>query len=194
MVPAPRAYSTVTLFARLRGWSTLQPRIITTVGTSDEWRRRLTFALGELQEPRVIPWVVDTLFASRLLDPDLAPAAIDKAFRLYMLPQGMFSVAVATVLFPTLSRFAARGDLEGLRGTMSTGIRQIGRITATIPANGFRHAKIGQSKSVAALIGLARIDTSLVLGAVLILFVLLVPSGVIPTLRKLWLGRRGASA
>lgn len=53
---------------------------------------------------------------------------------------------------------------------------------------------LGQSKSVAALIGLAKIDTSLVLGAVLILFVLLVPSGVIPTLRKLWLGRRGASA
>ncbi|MER3411852.1 MAG: hypothetical protein C4305_05820, partial [Thermoleophilia bacterium] len=50
--------------------------------------------------------VVDTLFASRLLDPNLAPAAIDAAFRLYMLPQGLFSVAVATVLFPSLSRAA----------------------------------------------------------------------------------------
>jgi putative peptidoglycan lipid II flippase len=69
--------------------------------------------------------VIDTLFASRLLDPDLAPAAIDKAFRLYMLPQGMFSVAVATILFPTLSRMAARGDLDGFRATVSTGIRQI---------------------------------------------------------------------
>ena len=48
--------------------------------------------------------VIDTLFASRLLDPDLAPAAINAAFRLYMLPQGMFSVAVATVLFPALAR------------------------------------------------------------------------------------------
>jgi putative peptidoglycan lipid II flippase len=36
------------------------------------------------------------------------PRAIDHAFRIYMLPQGMFSVAVATVLFPTLSRMAAR--------------------------------------------------------------------------------------
>ena len=44
-----------------------------------------------------------------------APAAIDRAFRLYMLPQGVFSVAVATVLFPTMSRFAARHDLDGLR-------------------------------------------------------------------------------
>src|SRR5205085_572153 len=56
--------------------------------------------------------VVDTLFASRLIDPRLAPNAIDKAFRIYMLPQGMFSVAVATVLFPALSRAAARGDMD----------------------------------------------------------------------------------
>ena len=33
---------------------------------------------------------------------DQAPRAIDAAFRIYMLPQGMFSVALATVLFPTL--------------------------------------------------------------------------------------------
>jgi putative peptidoglycan lipid II flippase len=69
--------------------------------------------------------VVDTLYASRLIDPSLAPAAIDKAFRLYMLPQGMFSVAVATVLFPSLSRLAARGDEEGFRSTVSLGLRQI---------------------------------------------------------------------
>jgi putative peptidoglycan lipid II flippase len=53
--------------------------------------------------------VIDSAFASRLIDPSLAPTAIDKAFRLYMLPQGMFSVAIATVLFPSLARFAARG-------------------------------------------------------------------------------------
>ncbi len=70
--------------------------------------------------------VIDSLFASRLIDPNLAPSAIDKAFRLYMLPQGMFSVAVATVLFPTLSRAAARGDLDEFRRTVSTGLRQIG--------------------------------------------------------------------
>jgi putative peptidoglycan lipid II flippase len=54
-----------------------------------------------------------------------APAAIDRAFRIYMLPQGMFSVAVATVLFPALSRLAARRDLEGLRHTSANGVRQI---------------------------------------------------------------------
>ncbi len=54
-----------------------------------------------------------------------APSAIDKAFRLYMLPQGMFSVAVATVLFPAISRLAARKDLDGLRRTSANGVRQI---------------------------------------------------------------------
>jgi putative peptidoglycan lipid II flippase len=69
--------------------------------------------------------VIDVFFASRLIDPNLAPTAINKAFLVYMLPQGMFSVAVATVLFPALSSFAARRDIDGLRATMSTGVRQI---------------------------------------------------------------------
>src|SRR5438132_2965104 len=69
--------------------------------------------------------VVDSIFASRLIDPNLAPSAIDKAFRVYMLPQGMFSVAVATVLFPSLSRLAARGDLDAFRERVGLGLRQI---------------------------------------------------------------------
>jgi putative peptidoglycan lipid II flippase len=72
-----------------------------------------------------VNFVVDTLFASRLLDPELAPAAIDKAFRLYMLPQGIFAVAVTTVLFPTLARLAARSDHEALRRALDGGFRQI---------------------------------------------------------------------
>jgi putative peptidoglycan lipid II flippase len=56
---------------------------------------------------------------------DSAPRAIDAAFRIYMLPQGMFSVAVATVLFPTLSRYVSRGDLDGLRSLLATGTRGV---------------------------------------------------------------------
>jgi putative peptidoglycan lipid II flippase len=56
---------------------------------------------------------------------DQAPRAIDAAFRIYMLPQGMFSVAISTVLFPALSRFAARQDLDGLRALLGNGLRQI---------------------------------------------------------------------
>jgi putative peptidoglycan lipid II flippase len=53
------------------------------------------------------------------------PIAINDAFRIYMLPQGIFSVAVATVLFPTLSRMASAGDPKGMRRTLGNGIRQI---------------------------------------------------------------------
>jgi putative peptidoglycan lipid II flippase len=69
--------------------------------------------------------VIDTFFASRLIDASYAPTAIQKAFLVYMLPQGVFSVAIATVLFPSLSRFATRGDMDGFRATVSTGLRQI---------------------------------------------------------------------
>jgi putative peptidoglycan lipid II flippase len=64
-----------------------------------------------------------------------APRAIDAAFRIYMLPQGMFSVAVATVLFPALSALAARRDVDGLRSAMSTGLRQINLLL--VPAAAF---------------------------------------------------------
>jgi putative peptidoglycan lipid II flippase len=69
--------------------------------------------------------LVDVFFASRFIDPELAPTAIDKAFRIYMLPQGVFSVAVATVLFPSLSRLASRRDVPAFRHTVALGLRQI---------------------------------------------------------------------
>jgi putative peptidoglycan lipid II flippase len=54
-----------------------------------------------------------------------APIAINDAFRLYMLPQGVFAVAVTTVLFPSLARMANARDVQGLRVTIGQGIRQI---------------------------------------------------------------------
>src|SRR5918999_1126340 len=67
--------------------------------------------------------LINSILGSRISEQ--APSAIDRAFRIYMLPQGIFSVAVATVLFPALSRFAARNDMEGLRRTGANGVRQI---------------------------------------------------------------------
>jgi len=67
--------------------------------------------------------LINSFFGS--LVSDRGPAAIDKAFRIYMLPQGIFSVAISTVLFPTLARFAARGETGNLRATMANGMRQI---------------------------------------------------------------------
>ena len=68
---------------------------------------------------------VDTIFAARLLDKYQAPSSINAAFRLYIFPQGMFSVAVATVLFPTLARLATRRDFDGFRSMVTSGLRQI---------------------------------------------------------------------
>jgi putative peptidoglycan lipid II flippase len=67
--------------------------------------------------------LINSTFGS--LVSDSAPAAIDKAFRLYQLPQGIFSVAIATVLFPTLARFANAREYDNLRATLANGMRQI---------------------------------------------------------------------
>ena len=67
--------------------------------------------------------IINSFFGSFVSEQ--APAAIDKAFRIYQLPQGIFSVAIATVLFPTLARFANAGALDDLRTTMANGMRQI---------------------------------------------------------------------
>jgi putative peptidoglycan lipid II flippase len=89
----------------------------------------ITIGLGIVNLDQLINSIFGTLVSSH------APSAIEKAFRIYMLPQGMFSVAVATVLFPTLSRMAARGDAREMRKALGTGIRQINLLL--IPAAAF---------------------------------------------------------
>jgi putative peptidoglycan lipid II flippase len=79
----------------------------------------VTIALGLIN----LSLLINSLFGT--LVSDQAPAAIDKAFRIYQLPQGLFSISIATILFPTLSRFAARGARDELRRTMGNGVRQI---------------------------------------------------------------------
>ncbi len=56
---------------------------------------------------------------------DAAPAAIDRAFRLFQLPSGIFAVPIVMVLFPTVSRMAVRRDLDGIRRTNGQGLRQV---------------------------------------------------------------------
>jgi putative peptidoglycan lipid II flippase len=79
----------------------------------------VTIALGFINVSLLINSFFGTLVSEE------APAAIDKAFRIYMLPQGIFSVAIATVVFPTLSRFAAQRQYDNLRATMANGVRLI---------------------------------------------------------------------
>jgi putative peptidoglycan lipid II flippase len=66
---------------------------------------------------------IDTIVASLISAP--ATAYIDKAFRLFQLPQGVFAIAIGTVLFPAFSRHAAAGRMRELREDLSTGLRQI---------------------------------------------------------------------
>jgi putative peptidoglycan lipid II flippase len=79
----------------------------------------VTIGLGAINFVLVINSSIGSLVSEN------APRAIDAAFRIYMLPQGMFSVALATVLFPALARYASRNDMAGLRATMANGVRQI---------------------------------------------------------------------
>jgi putative peptidoglycan lipid II flippase len=79
----------------------------------------VTIALGLIN----LSLLINSLFGT--LVSEQAPAAIDKAFRIYQLPQGLFSISIATILFPTLARFAARGERDDLRRTMGNGVRQI---------------------------------------------------------------------
>jgi putative peptidoglycan lipid II flippase len=89
----------------------------------------VTIGLGIVNLDQLINSVFGTLVNRQ------APRAIDNAFRIYMLPQGLFSVAVATVLFPTLSRMAARHDVTAMRRALGIGMRQINLLL--IPAATF---------------------------------------------------------
>jgi len=79
----------------------------------------VTIGLGIVNLDQLINSAFGTLVSEE------APRAIENAFRIYMLPQGLFSVAVATVLFPTLSRMAARRDGPDMRRALGIGMRQI---------------------------------------------------------------------
>jgi putative peptidoglycan lipid II flippase len=101
-------------------------RFTLTLDWRDERVRRVlklmfpvTLALGLIN----LSLLINSLFGT--LVSDQAPAAIDKAFRIYQLPQGLFSISIATILFPTLARFATRGARDDLRRTMAGGVRQI---------------------------------------------------------------------
>jgi putative peptidoglycan lipid II flippase len=79
----------------------------------------VTIALGIVS----LNLLVDSFFATFVSEE--APAAIERGFRLAQVPQGLFSVAIATILFPTLARHAVRGEHDQLRARMANGVRQI---------------------------------------------------------------------
>ena len=64
-----------------------------------------------------------------------APGIIERAFRLFQLPQGVFAIAIGTVLLPAFARHAAAGRMGEFREDLSLGLRQI--IFMTLPFSAF---------------------------------------------------------
>ena len=79
---------------------------------------------------------IDTIFATLIhTDPEgAAPGWIERAFRLFQLPQGVFAIAIGTVLFPALSRHATAKRMKEFREDLSTGLRQIFFVTLPFAA------------------------------------------------------------
>jgi len=73
---------------------------------------------------------LSTIFVSYL--PDGSATYLYYAMRLIHFPIGIFGVAMATAVLPTLSRFAIKGEIESLRETFSFSLRLLFFIT--IPA------------------------------------------------------------
>jgi putative peptidoglycan lipid II flippase len=66
---------------------------------------------------------VAMLLASFL--PDKSPSALANAIVFFQLPFGLFSASITTVLYPKMSRQAARNDIVGLKESLGFGYRNL---------------------------------------------------------------------
>jgi putative peptidoglycan lipid II flippase len=74
--------------------------------------------------------VVNTLLASYL--PEGSVSYLYYADRLLEFPMGIFAIAIATAVLPTLSEYSAQKDLQGLEETLSFSLRLV--FFVTLPA------------------------------------------------------------
>jgi len=94
--------------------------------------------VGRLMAPRVLGlavvqlnFLVNTILASGLADGSLA--ALNFAWLLMLLPQGIFAQALATAAFPTFSELVAKRQVAEMRSTLSATLRAI--LYLAIPAS-----------------------------------------------------------
>jgi putative peptidoglycan lipid II flippase len=73
--------------------------------------------------------LINTFFASGI---EGGPSWLGYSFRLMQFPIGVFGVAIGTATLPTISRFAARGDINGFRHTLSNSLGLV--FLMTIPS------------------------------------------------------------
>lgn len=86
--------------------------------------------VGRLMLPRMlglaavqINFLVTTILASSLVEGSLS--ALNYAWLLMLLPQGIFAQSVATAAFPTFSTQAAKGQRAEMRSTLSATLRAV---------------------------------------------------------------------
>ncbi len=119
---------------QLPGLVRYRAKLRPTLGRGDPGVREV----GLLIVPRVLGMaaaqiniIVSSNLASRL-GPN-AISTLDYAWRVMLLPQGIFAQAVGTAVFPTFSRQAALGETEALRTTLTKSLGLL--IALTIPAS-----------------------------------------------------------
>jgi putative peptidoglycan lipid II flippase len=111
-----------------RGWY-YRPRL--------DWRSPGIREVGRLMLPRIVGlaavqlnFLVTTVLASGLTED--AIAALDFAWKLMLVPQGVLALAVATAAFPTFSALAAQDRLVEMRTTLENTLQAV--LYLTIPA------------------------------------------------------------
>jgi putative peptidoglycan lipid II flippase len=77
--------------------------------------------LNTLTDSLIAMWFVTETFGDQ--HERVGPAILYYAQRLYQFPLGVFAAALATAIFPTLSRHVAEGNLPALGKTVARGVR-----------------------------------------------------------------------
>ena len=103
-----------------------------------DWRNPSVREVGRLMLPRTIGlgvvqlnFLVNTILASHLDASTLA--ALNYAWLLMLLPQGIVAQSIATAAFPTFSHLIARGQMDEMRRALSATLRTVFYIS--IPAS-----------------------------------------------------------
>lgn len=99
-----------------------------------DWRHPGVIQIGRQMIPRVFNAAVlfSTTFVDRYLLSFLSAGALpglitqySQAFQIFLLPLGIFGMAISTAAFPTLADYVARGRMDRLRNTILETLRSI---------------------------------------------------------------------
>jgi putative peptidoglycan lipid II flippase len=69
--------------------------------------------------------LLDNLIAYWFVPDRVGPAILGYAQELYQFPLGVFAIAMATAIFPTLAKHVADNDIPGMKATLARGIRVV---------------------------------------------------------------------